>query len=54
MKKECAMGTTKKQYQAGVNLATYRLTPLKRFYYALGDFGYNFMYYWLSTYLTIY
>ena len=48
------MGTTKKQYQAGVNLATYRLTPLKRFYYALGDFGYNFMYYWLSTYLTIY
>ena len=27
---------------------------MKRMYYALGDFGYNFMYYWLSTYLMIY
>ena len=37
-----------------VDLTTFRLTPKKRFYYALGDFGYNFMYYWLSTYLMIY
>lgn len=48
------MGRDKKEYQVKVDLTTYRLTPTKRFYYALGDFGYNFMYYWLSTYLTIY
>ncbi len=48
------MGKEKKKYQANVDLATFRLTPVKRFYYALGDFGYNFMYYWLSTYLMIY
>lgn len=41
-------------YQAKEDLSTFRLTPQKRFYYALGDFGYNFMYYWLSTYLMIY
>lgn len=48
------MGKTKEAYQSGVDLHTFRLTPRKRFYYALGDFGYNFMYYWLSTYLMIY
>ena len=41
-------------YRANEDLKTYRLTPKKRVFYALGDFGYNFMYYWLSTYLTIY
>nr|WP_275982018.1 glycoside-pentoside-hexuronide (GPH):cation symporter [Ohessyouella blattaphilus] len=30
------------------------MTRGQRFTYALGDFGYNFMYYWLSTYLMIY
>lgn len=48
------METNKKSYEVHVDLHTFRLTPLKRFYYALGDFGYNFMYYWLSTYLMIY
>ena len=42
------------RYQSEVDLNTFRLTPAKRVYYALGDFGYNFMYYWLSTYLMIY
>lgn len=48
------MGKIKNRYQANVDLSTFRLTPIKRMYYALGDFGYNFMYYWLSTYLMIY
>ncbi len=48
------MSKDRTDYQANVDLKTYRLTPKKRVYYALGDFGYNFMYYWLSTYLTIY
>ena len=39
------------RYQSNEDLNTFRLTPMKRMYYALGDFGYNFMYYWLSTYL---
>ncbi len=38
----------------GIDLTTYRLTSKQRFAYALGDFGYNFMYYWLSSYLMIY
>ena len=42
------------KYQSNEDLNTFRLTPMKRMYYALGDFGYNFMYYWLSTYLMIY
>ena len=42
------------RYQSNEDLNTFRLTPMKRMYYALGDFGYNFMYYWLSTYLMIY
>ena len=42
------------KYQSNEDLNTVRLTPMKRMYYALGDFGYNFMYYWLSTYLMIY
>ncbi len=37
-----------------VDLSTFYLTPIKRMYYALGDYGYNLMYYWLSTYLMIY
>lgn len=41
-------------YNPHVDLKNFHLTPLQRFYYALGDFGYNFMYYWLSTYLMIY
>ena len=48
------MGNRQEQYSEKIDLSTFRLTPLKRFYYALGDFGYNFMYYWLSTYLMIY
>lgn len=48
------MEKTRKRYEANVDLHTFRLTPVKRVYYALGDFGYNFMYYWLSTYLMIY
>lgn len=48
------MKNEKREYHADVDLTTFRLTPKKRFYYALGDFGYNFMYYWLSTYLMIY
>ena len=48
------MGKKGNEYRAEVDLTTFRLTPRKRFYYALGDFGYNFMYYWLSTYLMIY
>lgn len=48
------MGKKKDEHQAEIDLSTFRLTPKKRFYYALGDFGYNFMYYWLSTYLMIY
>lgn len=49
------MSSRKQQvYQANVDLSTYRLTTKQRVYYALGDFGYNFMYYWLSTYLMIY
>ncbi|MDD3337384.1 MAG: glycoside-pentoside-hexuronide (GPH):cation symporter [Lachnospiraceae bacterium] len=48
------MGKEKKKYQSTENLSTFHLTPAKRVYYALGDFGYNFMYYWLSTYLMIY
>lgn len=48
------MGKTRAEYQANEDLNTFRLTRSKRIYYALGDFGYNFMYYWLSTYLTIY
>lgn len=48
------MGKNKETGGAGIDLRTFRLTPLKRVYYALGDFGYNFMYYWLSTYLMIY
>ncbi|HAC7851218.1 TPA_asm: MFS transporter [Salmonella enterica] len=43
-----------RKYQVDVDLSTFYLTPLKRFYYALGDYGYNFMYYWISTYLMIY
>ena len=34
------------KYQSNEDLNTFRLTPMKRMYYALGDFGYNFMYYW--------
>lgn len=41
-------------YNPHVDLSTYHLTSAGRFFYALGDFGYNFMYYWLSTYLMIY
>ena len=37
-----------------VDLSNFRLSFKGRFDYALGDFGYNFMYYWLSAYLTIY
>ena len=48
------MEKEKRRYRAEEDLSTFRLTPRKRFYYALGDFGYNFMYYWLSTYLMIY
>lgn len=48
------MGKKKTRYESGVDLNTFHLTPVQRFYYALGDFGYNFMYYWLSTYLMIY
>jgi len=48
------MEKSRNNYEMQVDLKTYRLTPTKRFFYALGDFGYNFMYYWLSTYLTIY
>lgn len=48
------MGKAKTEYRPDVDLSTFRLTPMQRFYYALGDFGYNFMYYWLSTYLMIY
>lgn len=48
------MEKKKKRYEADVDLSTFCLTPVKRVYYALGDFGYNFMYYWLSTYLMIY
>lgn len=47
-------GKAKIRYQGNEDLSTFRLTPLKRMYYALGDYGYNFMYYWLSTYLMIY
>ncbi len=47
------MGKKKAKYEAGVDLSTFHLTPVQRVYYALGDFGYNFMYYWLSTYLMI-
>lgn len=43
-----------RKYQVDVDLSTFYLTPMKRFYYALGDYGYNFMYYWISTYLMIY
>ena len=39
---------------AKVDLNTFRLTPMGRFWYALGDFGYNFMYYWINTYMVIY
>lgn len=31
-----------------------KLTFIERFNYAFGDFGYNFMYYWISAYMTIY
>lgn len=48
------MGKSKNKYQSMEDLSTFHLTPIKRAYYALGDFGYNFMYYWLSTYLMIY
>ena len=48
------MGKNNAEVRADIDLSTFRLTPMKRFYYALGDFGYNFMYYWLSTYLMIY
>lgn len=48
------MEKNKAEVRADIDLSTFRLTPVKRFYYALGDFGYNFMYYWLSTYLMIY
>ena len=48
------MGKNKAEIRSDIDLSTFRLTPIKRFYYALGDFGYNFMYYWLSTYLMIY
>lgn len=48
------MGKEKDEHQVEIDLSTFHLTPRKRFYYALGDFGYNFMYYWLSTYLMIY
>lgn len=48
------MEKIKTKYEAGVDLSTFHLMPIQRFYYALGDFGYNFMYYWLSTYLMIY
>lgn len=48
------MEKAKNRYRADVDLTTFCLTPIKRMYYALGDFGYNFMYYWLSTYLMIY
>lgn len=48
------MGKGKDTRLSEIDLRTFRLTPVKRFYYALGDFGYNFMYYWLSTYLMIY
>lgn len=48
------MKEEKRERVEKVDLSTFRLTPRKRFYYALGDFGYNFMYYWLSTYLMIY
>lgn len=41
-------------YSSDVDLTTYRLSSKQRFAYALGDFGYNFMYYWLSSYLMIY
>ena len=43
-----------KAQNGGVDLRTFRLSFKQRFFYALGDFGYNFMYYWLSTYLMIY
>ncbi|ECR9151675.1 MFS transporter [Salmonella enterica] len=43
-----------RKYQVDVDLSTFYHTPMKRFYYALGDYGYNFMYYWISTYLMIY
>lgn len=48
------MGKNNAEVRTDIDLSTFRLTPMKRFYYALGDFGYNFMYYWLSTYLMIY
>lgn len=48
------MKSAQKRYTVDVDLSTFYLTPLKRFYYALGDYGYNFMYYWISTYLMIY
>lgn len=48
------MGKNNAEVRTDIDLSTFRLTPIKRFYYALGDFGYNFMYYWLSTYLMIY
>lgn len=48
------MGNKKGVHSEGVDLATYRLSSKQRFAYALGDFGYNFMYYWLSSYLMIY
>lgn len=44
----------KKKTDTAVDLSTFRLSLKGRFDYALGDFGYNFMYYWLSAYLTIY
>lgn len=48
------MKEVKARYKSSEDLSTFHLTPAKRIYYALGDFGYNFMYYWLSTYLMIY
>lgn len=48
------MGKKTTKYDSGVDLSSFHLMPIQRFYYALGDFGYNFMYYWLSTYLMIY
>lgn len=48
-------GATKKRaYESNIDLKTFHLSTKARIYFALGDFGYNFMYYWLSTYLTIY
>lgn len=43
--------TAKKENYEDINK---KLSFAERFNYAFGDFGYNFMYYWVSAFMTIY